>query len=333
MRNTWAGADAGGESPSVCPVALRVEPMRQWDRQVSWERFWGLATLAALRGLTLVVAFGVLLAGCASQTPAPVFGGDEAAAVSEGYYRVKVGDTLSQVAQALKIDSAKLALWNDLKPPYKIVAGRLLRTVPPGEGAQAPVATMTQGATKTQEGQGKALVAKGKVGSAKATPGSTKTKAGSNTPAKDSPKVVEVKPKAAKERTGGDAAGVAALRWQWPLTGPVRQTFVRGDRTRAGIRIAGHAGDQVRAAEAGSVVYSGSGLKGYGNLIIIQHNKSYLSAYGFNRRLLVHEGEHVKRGQAIAEIGQTAGEGWLLHFEIRRNGNAVDPLGHLPGAR
>ena len=308
--------------------------MRQWDRQVSCERLWGLATLAALRGLTLlVVAFGVLLAGCASQTPAPVFGGDEAAAVSEGYYRVKAGDTLSQVAQALKIDSAKLVLWNDLKPPYKIVSGRLLRIVPPGEGVQAPVATMTQRATKTQEGQGKALAAGGKAGSPDTKAGATKTKGGSTKTVKDSPKAVEVKPKAAKEGTGGDAGGGSALRWQWPLTGPVRQSFVRGDRTRAGIRIAGHAGDQVKAAEAGTVVYSGSGLKGYGNLIIIQHNKSYLSAYGFNRRLLVHEGERVKRGQAIAEIGQTAGEGWLLHFEIRRNGNAVDPLGHLPSAR
>ena len=81
------------------------------------------------------------------------------------------------------------------------------------------------------------------------------------------------------------------------------------------------------------MVYSGSGLKGYGNLIIIQHNKNYLSAYGFNRRLLVQEGVRVKRGQAVAEIGQAAGGEWLLHFEIRKNGNAVDPLGYLPSTR
>jgi lipoprotein NlpD len=88
----------------------------------------------------------------------------------------------------------------------------------------------------------------------------------------------------------------------------------------------------VLAAEAGSVVYSGSGLKGYGNLIIVQHNKDYLSAYGFNRRLLAREGDRVKRGQAVAEVGQAGGD-WLLHFEIRRNGTAVDPLGYLPRSR
>jgi lipoprotein NlpD len=81
------------------------------------------------------------------------------------------------------------------------------------------------------------------------------------------------------------------------------------------------------------VVYSGSGLKGYGNLIIVKHNKDYLSAYGFNRRLLVKEGERVKRGQIVAEVGQASGGEYLLHFEIRRDGKAVDPLVYLPGAR
>ena len=80
------------------------------------------------------------------------------------------------------------------------------------------------------------------------------------------------------------------------------------------------------------MVYSGSGLKGYGNLIIVQHNKNYLSAYGFNRRLLVREGDRVKRGQAVAEVGQTGGD-WLLHFEIRKNGTPVDPMGYLPKSR
>jgi lipoprotein NlpD len=362
MVSTWSWAYAGGKCPSVCPMALRARTLQARDRWVFCAWLWERTPPAALRGLILLLAAsGALLAGCASQTPAPVFGWDETAPAPEGHYRVKAGDTLSQVAQALKIDSAKLVLWNDLKPPYKIVSGRLLRIVPPGEGAQAPVAATTQGPTKTREGQRKASVAEGKAGSNQPKVGSTetktktkvgsakteaetkakvgsirtetKTKANSAKTVEDGPKGAEVKPIAVKERAGGDAGGGSALRWQWPLTGPVRQTFVRGDRTRAGIRIAGHAGDRVRAAEAGTVVYSGSGLKGYGNLIIIQHNKSYLSAYGFNRRLLVHEGEHVKRGQAIAELGQTAGEGWLLHFEIRRNGNAVDPMGHLPSVR
>jgi lipoprotein NlpD len=291
--------------------------MQRRDRSVLCERLWGWGPLAAYRGLGLIpllLGFGVLVSGCASQTPAPVFGWDETAPAPEGHYRVKSGDTLSEVALALKIDSANLVLWNDLKPPYKIVSGRLLRIVPPGQGAVAPAVVGTRGA-----GQGSASAVGDKGGSTK--------------PVKDSPKGAEAKPDTAADKPGGDAGGSSALRWQWPLKGPVRQRFVRGDRTRAGIRIAGRAGDRVLAAEAGTVVYSGSGLKGYGNLIIVQHNKNYLSAYGFNRRLLVREGEHVKRGQAVAEIGQTAGWGWLLHFEIRRNGNAVDPLGYLPSPR
>ena len=134
------------------------------------------------------------------------------------------------------------------------------------------------------------------------------------------------KPHASKTSAGG-------LSWRWPLDGRVIRTFRRGDRTRQGVRIAGRAGQKVVAAEGGDVVYSGSGLKGYGNLIIVKHNKDYLSAYGFNRRLLVKEGERVKRGQIVAEVGQASGGEYLLHFEIRRDGKAVDPLVYLPGAR
>jgi lipoprotein NlpD len=223
-------------------------------------------------------------------------------------------------------------LWNDLKPPYKIVSGRLLRMGPPAEGVASPVVVGTQGEGPEVQGrQGRAPVAGSDASSAKPDMPVKPVK-----PVKASPKVDEVRPRKADvnpSKAAGDAGGRATLRWHWPLPGPVRQTFVRGDRTRAGIRIAGRSGDQVRAAEAGSVVYSGSGLKGYGNLIIIQHNKDFLSAYGFNRRLLVQEGARVKRGQAVAEIGQAAGGDWLLHFEIRKNGNAVDPLGYLPSTR
>jgi len=86
------------------------------------------------------------------------------------------------------------------------------------------------------------------------------------------------------------------------------------------------------AAASGTVVYSGSGLKGYGNLIIVKHNNDYLSAYGFNRRLLVDEGARVKRGQKLAEVGQASSGEYLLHFEIRRSGTAEDPLRYLPGS-
>ncbi len=118
--------------------------------------------------------------------------------------------------------------------------------------------------------------------------------------------------------------------WQWPLRGKVVQGFRSGDHTRRGIRIAGSPGAKVVAAEAGSVVYSGSGLVGYGNLIILEHKNQYLSAYGFNRKLLVKEGDKVARGEQVAELGQAPGGQYLLHFEIRHKGSAVDPLAFLP---
>ncbi|MGD2081551.1 MAG: peptidoglycan DD-metalloendopeptidase family protein [Chromatiales bacterium] len=108
------------------------------------------------------------------------------------------------------------------------------------------------------------------------------------------------------------------------------QGFVPGDATRKGIKIAGIAGQPVVAAEAGKVVYSGSGLIGYGRLIIIKHNRDYLSAYGYNRRILVREGDQVTRGERIAEMGNTSGNAPMLHFEIRRRGKPVDPVKILP---
>jgi len=126
----------------------------------------------------------------------------------------------------------------------------------------------------------------------------------------------------------GEIAG--APRWQWPVSGKVVQTYRKGDRTRQGLRIAGHSGQRVLAAEAGTVVYSGSGLIGYGNLIILKHNKDYLSAYGYNRKLSVKEGDRVSRGEQIAELGQGPGAGYMLHFEIRYKGSAVDPQPLLP---
>lgn len=262
----------------------------------------------------LALAAGAL-SGCASTTPAPVFGWDEKAPAPEGYYRVKAGDTLSEVAERLRLDLANLARWNGLNPPYKIVSGRLLRVTPsaPGdEGSPVPAGAIGEagdagGASTSGKRAKEAKTAKTKMVPRSKGP----TLGGSD---------------------GSARASGSALAWRWPLKGPIKQTFARGDRTRSGIRIGGRPGDRVLAAEAGSVVYSGSGLKGYGNLIIVQHNKDYLSAYGFNRRLLAREGDRVKRGQAVAEVGQAGGD-WLLHFEIRRNGTAVDPLGYLPRSR
>lgn len=120
------------------------------------------------------------------------------------------------------------------------------------------------------------------------------------------------------------------MSWQWPAQGQRISGFVAGDQTRQGVDIAGKSGDPVRAAADGEVVYSGNGLIGYGELVIIKHSPSLLSAYGHNRRRLVQEGDRVKGGQQIAEMGSSSASRDMLHFEIRRDGKPVDPLAFLP---
>ncbi len=120
------------------------------------------------------------------------------------------------------------------------------------------------------------------------------------------------------------------LTWRWPADGAVVDSFASGDPTRQGVDIAGKSGQPVRAAADGVVVYSGSGLVGYGELVIIKHNDQWLSAYGHNRARLVNEGQVVKTGQQIAEMGRSGASRDMLHFEIRYNGKPVDPQQYLP---
>lgn len=123
---------------------------------------------------------------------------------------------------------------------------------------------------------------------------------------------------------------VGAIAWRWPTEGQIIGRFASGDQTRQGLDIAGTAGQAVRASADGVVVYSGSGLVGLGELVIVKHSDEWLSAYGHNRRRLVVEGEAVKAGQTIAEMGRTGASRDMLHFEIRRNGKPVDPMPLLP---
>ena len=122
----------------------------------------------------------------------------------------------------------------------------------------------------------------------------------------------------------------APFAWRWPTEGSLIASFAAGDPTRQGIDIAGSAGQPVRATADGVVVYSGSGLVGYGELIIVKHNEQWLSAYGHNRARLVNEGQLVKAGQQIAEMGRSGAARDMLHFEIRYNGKPVDPQAYLP---
>jgi lipoprotein NlpD len=130
-------------------------------------------------------------------------------------------------------------------------------------------------------------------------------------------------------------AGESPPRWQWPVVGPVLAHYGESPLTASGIQVGGRVGDPVRAAAGGQVVYAGSGLAGYGELLIIKHNSTWLSAYGYNEALLVREGERVSVGQPIAQMGEGPSPGKqerrsMLHFEIRRNGVSVDPLTELP---
>jgi lipoprotein NlpD len=118
--------------------------------------------------------------------------------------------------------------------------------------------------------------------------------------------------------------------WRWPADGQLVSRYVDGDPTRQGIGVAGSAGQAVHAAGDGVIVYSGSGLVGYGELVIIKHDEQWLSAYGHNRKRLVGEGDRVRAGQQIAEMGRTGADRDMLHFEIRYNGKPVDPLRYLP---
>lgn len=185
-----------------------------------------------------------------------------------------------------------LARWNGIRSPFTIFPGQMVRLKPRATASRPTVA---------------------KPAPAK--------KSKSATPPKSfpSPANSERKP----SRSG-------ALTWKWPVQGRILSRYSGRDATRNGLKLAGAVGQPVRAAEGGKVVYSGSGLIGYGRLIIIKHNEKYLSAYGHNSRLLVKEGQKVARGQQIADMGSSNTGTAMLHFEIRKNGRPIDPLSVLP---
>lgn len=137
-------------------------------------------------------------------------------------------------------------------------------------------------------------------------------------------------PAPARPSPAVSAPVASPISWRWPADGELIARYVAGEPTKQGIDVAGNSGAAVRAAADGVVVYSGSGLVGYGELIIVKHNDAWLSAYGHNRARLVNEGQLVKAGQQIAELGRTGAARDMLHFEIRYNGKPVDPLQYLP---
>jgi lipoprotein NlpD len=227
---------------------------------------------------------------------------------ADGTYTVQPGDTLLSIAAAFGRDVRDLARWNSIDDPSRIRVGQTLRVVPPsGDRAAAlPVTPTTPALTKPLEGP--------------AAPPAGTAAAPAEPPAAPGPvaSIPETKP----------AAPAPTADWIWPVNGKVTDKF--DEKRNKGIGIAGKEGDPVVASADGQVVYSGSGLRGYGNLVILKHNDDFISAYAHNRQILVKQGQMVKRGQRIAEVGKSDATQPKLHFEIRRQGKPVDPLAYLP---
>jgi lipoprotein NlpD len=309
------------------------------------------------RALSLVV---LLVGGCASTGPAPVedlsLGNQRSTtratprlAQEADRYRVERGDTLYSIAFRHGVDYRELAQWNGIDAPYTIYVGQELRL------ANAPRATSAQATTpraSTSVAHAPSSAPPATRPASPSTPmptpfepvaaGSASTPTHASAPttvasavpapppmaAQAPPKAPIASPPAAPPAREPVANGEIA--WRWPADGRIVAGYVAGDQTRQGIDIAGKAGDPVRAAADGTVVYSGNGLIGYGELIIIKHSPAFLSAYGHNRKRLVKEGDRVKSGQLVAEMGSSSASRDSLHFEIRRNGKPANPIDYLP---
>jgi lipoprotein NlpD len=229
---------------------------------------------------------------------------------------VQKGDTLYSIGFRYQQDHRQLAEWNELRPPYTLRPGQSLRVAPP----RAP-----------SHGE-RLAAARNPAPPAQPRPAGTPERAPVSIPSGGAVSVPLAKP-APAPRPAPAVAASAQLHWHWP----VRNAVSRGDATvkpfRRGLDIRAARGEPVVAAADGRVVYGGSGIPHYGNLLIIKHDERYLSAYAHNQRLLVAEGEQVRAGQRVAEMGDTGtgADGVKLHFEIRLDGTPVDPLRHLPG--
>ncbi len=251
----------------------------------------------------------------------------------DGEYRVRAGDTLYGIAFRHGLDYREVAALNRIPAPYTIYPGQTLRLAPAGQRPSSGAAVTGMPAPRPAAGsQGFETVS---------TPTRPATPPVSGAP---------VKPPVAPPPTPVAGAGAGTIQgtpvvvpsspvvpavvsadgWRWPTRGQLIGRFAAGDPKRQGIDIAGTAGQAVVAAADGVVVYSGAGLVGYGELIIVKHSDEWLSAYAHNRKRLVGEGTAVNAGQPIAELGRSGTSRDMLHFEVRRNGKPVDPLTVLP---
>jgi lipoprotein NlpD len=232
-----------------------------------------------------------------------------------GYYTVRPGDTLIRIGLENGQNWRDVARWNNIENANLIEVGQVLRVLPPG----ADTAAAARGVAPAGRVDTRPLDARPTTAGAPASAAAGGA-AASAPPLAVAP-VATAAPAAPRDPDD-------ELAWAWPAAGPVASGF---DESRSkGLAITGRAGDPVLAAADGRVVYAGSGLRGYGNLVIVKHNATYLTAYAHNQALLVKEDQTVRRGQRIAEMGSSDAERVQLHFEIRREGKPVDPAKLLP---
>ncbi|UBM09835.1 peptidoglycan DD-metalloendopeptidase family protein [Cupriavidus metallidurans] len=275
-----------------------------------------------------VVAIAAVLAACAnSPMPAPVVdrtstAGAQQVASTEpappGYYRVKRGDTLYRIALENGQSYRDVASWNNMANANQIEVGQLLRVVPPGADVNAAPGVAT------------APVASGVVQSQpidSSRPVGAPVGATTSTPAAVAAAPASAAAAPAATPSASASAPASDIRLAWPASGQLIGKF--DEKSNKGIDIAGKKGDAVLAADEGRVIHVGP-LRGYGNLVIIKHNDTYLTAYGHNDKVLVTEQSTVRKGQKIAEMGNSDSDRVKLHFEVRKNGKPVDPMRYLP---
>jgi lipoprotein NlpD len=243
-----------------------------------------------------------------------------------GTYVVKPGDTLIRIALEHGQNWRDVARWSGLENPNLIEVGQVLRVAAPapepGSAVSQAVSPAARAETRPLVPGGTAAGATGGTVAGAGTPGSVPgATTGAPTAASGAGATPSPSPAPAKEPDDD-------LNWMWPAAGPVLASFDEG-KTK-GVVIGGKAGDPVLASADGRVVYAGSGLRGYGNLVIVKHNNTFLTAYAHNQALVVKEDQVVRRGQKIAEMGSSDADRVQLHFEVRRQGKPVDPTRYLP---
>lgn len=231
-------------------------------------------------------------------------------------YVVQSGDTLYAVAFRLGMDYRTLADINNIDPPYVIKVSQVLKTAASPDAPNLSSQKLSVATRPNVQSAPSEPVAK-----------SSPSAVASSSTTDSQPVQTQPSPRPASSLSAS-MANVPVDRWSWPADGRVSRSFSK--EGHKGIDVSGERGAPVRAVAPGVVVYSGTGVTGYGALLIVKHNDTYLSAYGHNDALLVAEGEQVQAGQLIAAMGSTSTDSVKLHFEIRRNGVPVDPEGLLP---